>query len=446
MKAVTLTDHQQESFDKLWNFIESSADSNYYLFTGCAGSGKSTSIIQLICKFVDEAKFNRVAVTATTNKATKVVKDMLPAKYRDKVKFSTLHSILGLKHKITANGKEVFEKDPKERSKVSMFDLLIIDESSMISDEVFHELQNQNKTGIKVIFVGDPNQINPVNHEHSIPMIEESRKKYNIEITSLTEVVRQAKGNPIIEFSQDILYNFDNIELTPGQKNFVDGRGLAVLNKHQPEVVNSLLDHYFCSDEFDKNADYCKVLAWRNATVDKFNKVIRKMKYGNSAPKIVLQEKLIVDRPIKRGDAVIFSINDELNVKKIEIKTVKIGDDTYQYYECLVEGIERTDTIKILHESSQGMFSHKLKVMEEHAKAQTTSYQKSQNWIAYFEYKDHFDYVNYNYAVTCHCSQGSTYTNAFVVYSDITLNQNDEEMKRILYTAVTRPKENLFLL
>jgi hypothetical protein len=115
MNKIILTEDQQPVFDSLWKFVnEGDPDGSYMaLFSGGAGSGKSTTIMQLIEKFLAEALFNNIAVCATTNKALKVVKSMLDPEMRDKVTLCTIHSLLGLKHRVTNNGKEVFERDKK---------------------------------------------------------------------------------------------------------------------------------------------------------------------------------------------------------------------------------------------------------------------------------------------------------------------------------------------
>jgi ATP-dependent exoDNAse (exonuclease V) alpha subunit len=67
-----------------------------------------------------------------------------------------------LRPEITNDGKQIFVKDPKTPSKFAMYDLIIIDEASMIDDALFAEIMAQNIRNSKIIFVGDPEQIPPV--------------------------------------------------------------------------------------------------------------------------------------------------------------------------------------------------------------------------------------------------------------------------------------------
>jgi len=54
--------------------------------------------------------------------------------------------------------------------------------------------------------------------------------------------------------------------------------------------------------------------------------------------------------------------------------------------------------------------------------------------------------VNYGYSITVHKSQGSTYYNVFIDVHDILKNNEENELKRCVYTAFTRTSNELHLL
>jgi ATP-dependent exoDNAse (exonuclease V) alpha subunit len=68
------------------------------------------------------------------------------------------------------------------------------------------------------------------------------------------------------------------------------------------------------------------------------------------------------------------------------------------------------------------------------------------SWIKYYEFMRRYADVIYGYSITCHKSQGSTYTNAFVLEDDIDMNLNVVERNRIKYTAYTRASKKLYVL
>lgn len=442
--VIELTEEQSSVFTLLKKFAYEDSNS-YALFEGAAGVGKTTLISFLIEELLNNALFGNICCVSPTHKALKVMRNMCD-KNQDKIGFLTLHSLLGLKHKITKEGKEVFERDRNSISKLTMYDFLIIDESSMIADELFQELHDQNYKGIKVLFVGDSNQINPINHTHSIPMLEEKRKTYEISHYKLNTIVRQAANNPIIKYSQRVLNN--DFEFKSGTKEIVDNSGVVMIDTSQMDVIQGLMKHYFCTKEFDNNADFCRVIAWRNATVERFNHIVRRMKYGNKAAKIVVGEKLIVDRPIKTGDdndTVLFHTNEDLIVRDISETTKSLYGVNFKIYRTFVSGDEDQDYIDIIHERYEGMYNQMLKKFADDANSEKDIGKRISHWKKYFSFIDSFAQIKYGYCQTIHTSQGSTYENAFVFFNDIQANWKDEERKRILYTAITRPKKMLYI-
>lgn len=446
MKDFTLTTDQQNAFEKLKSFSNGESNSHLMLLEGAAGTGKTTLLSYFLKWIKDEKVFNNVGVASPTHKALKVLAEVIPSECKNFITFSTLHSMLGLKHEITKDGKEVFVRDKNVMTKFPFYDLVIVDESSMIADELFKEMQDQNYRNIKVLFVGDGNQINPVNHSESIPMNVEKRKELNIDYCRLDKIVRQAQDNPIIKYSQKVINN--SFEFSAGTKEMLEDSGVVMFSESQTKVMAQLLQYYFKSSKFDDDANYCKVIAWRNLTVDYYNKFVRNFKYGVNANKIVLDEKLIADKPIKNEeDQVLFNTNDDLVVRSLEIKDKKLFDgQSWKYYNCYVEGIDKSEDIHILHESEQNRYEAFLKKLSKAAISETDPSKKRKKWVEYFSFMENFAQVKYNYAITAHNSQGSTYENCFVVSSDINLNKRDDERKRILYTAMTRPKKMLYIV
>jgi len=53
--------------------------------------------------------------------------------------------------------------------------------------------------------------------------------------------------------------------------------------------------------------------------------------------------------------------------------------------------------------------------------------------------------VDYGYALTVHKSQGSTYNDVYIEYSNICINNKDNERLKLLYTALTRCSNNLHI-
>ncbi|MBL4860854.1 MAG: ATP-binding domain-containing protein [Acinetobacter sp.] len=67
-------------------------------------------------------------------------------------------------------------------------------------------------------------------------------------------------------------------------------------------------------------------------------------------------------------------------------------------------------------------------------------------WPLFFSYKDYYADLRHPYAMTVHCSQGSTFENQFLMLDDILKNPNTREMMQMLYVAVTRPSRCLVVM
>lgn len=178
-------------------------DPNNYCFIlkGYAGTGKTTIITKLINYLVTNNYIKSVALTAPTNKAVNVIK----SKFRDgifklaeqkirtidecgsfnekldqlnklgtRIDFFTIHKLLDYKCEYDAHGHITFRKGNK--SLIKMYDLIVIDECSMIQAQVIYDilsdLRKMNKTHIKkipkILFVGDPAQLPPVDERVSV--------------------------------------------------------------------------------------------------------------------------------------------------------------------------------------------------------------------------------------------------------------------------------------
>ena len=109
------------------------------------------------------------------------------------VKTVTLASALAIKLDETT-GNFVADEFARSRGRVPIKggDLIIIDESSMISDKLLQELRTLANSGSKIIFMGDRAQLPPVGQESDSNVFKVDNGY------ELTEKMRQAATSPII--------------------------------------------------------------------------------------------------------------------------------------------------------------------------------------------------------------------------------------------------------
>ena len=457
----TLNGDQKKSFDELKDFIYDRNDDSIYVLKGWAGTGK-TYCVSFLVKYVLDViypnkNWYKIAVTGPTNKSVRVIKKTTGIK-NPRVTFQTIHKLLGLTERITSDGQQEFVNQGDFEPQIKKTKLLIIDEVSMLNDDLFHEILRY-RSDIKIICMGDPAQIPPVGKPDCIPFMDELLEMYGIKTLELKTIMRQKGDNPIIDTSVLIRTDLENPYIETGiESNLNDrGEGIEFLNLNSSSIresFNDILSSYFNSEEFKEDPEYSKIIAWRNKTVEKMNQLVRKVIYGDESigSKILLGEKLIANNPIIEMGQILFNTNDEFTVDKFEIKTekVKVADEEggLKYYETGVTFLNDEDKkityfIDILHEDSESYFfvlANKLKKIAIEKKG------KEKSWIKYYDFIRRFADVSYAYSITAHKSQGSTYTTAFVLEDDIDVNPNVVERNRIKYTAYTRSSKKLYVL
>ena len=454
---------QRIAFERLLTYIMDKDDHRIFVLKGWAGTGKTFCISLLVNYILDEVYPNKdwykIAVTGPTNKSVRVIKQA-SGLYSPRLSFQTIHKLLGLKERITMDGRQEFVADHETGFKpaINSTKLLIIDEVSMLNDDLFEKvIERRDKT--KIICMGDPAQIPPVGRPDCIPFMDELLEQYGIKTLQLNTIMRQKLDNPIISSSVLIRENVGRpVSLVPLENKVnAKGEGIEFININNVEVRRSFSDilaRYFKTEEFEKNSEYCKVIAWRNKTVATMNGIVRKVIYGEDAltSKILVGEKLIANNPIIWQSDILFNTNDEFTVHEYKIKNSKVSIDhelvNLKYYETEVyylddNGERCKEVIDILHESSQSDFQKAANFLKAEALAKKG---KDKSWIQYYDFLRTFADVSYGYSITAHKSQGSTYTVTFLSEDDIDLNLDVVERNRIKYTAYTRASKKLYVI
>lgn len=466
---TSLNSDQKTAFDDLRDFICDKGDDSVYVLKGWAGTGK-TYCVSVLVRYVLEVihpthNWYRIAVTGPTNKSVRVIKKTSGLR-NPRVTFQTIHKLLGLTERITKDGQQEFVNQGEFQPKIKTVKLLVIDEVSMLNDDLFQQILKY-RDKIKIICMGDPAQIPPVGRPDCIPFREELASGYRIKTLNLKQIMRQKKDNAIIESSVAIRSDLGRSKnpVEPVSKINAKGEGIEFLNLNCSETRREFSDRlakYFRTDDFKKDSEYAKVIAWRNKTVATMNDVIRRVIYGDEAlgSKILVGEKLIANNPIIQGETILLNTNEEFTVDSFTIKNhdlrYQISDHpdadplaiTLKYYDTIVSYLDDEDeiirvNIQILHEDSEDEFKKlanifKLRAIEKKG--------KDKSWIIYYNFLRKYADVNYGYCITCHKAQGSTYNTTFVLEDDIDANLDVVERNRIKYTAYTRASRKVYVL
>lgn len=265
---------QLEAIESIKQFLDKSSKEKTLLFQGSAGTGK-TSVINHIFN-LSKYKEWRICLAATTNKAVAVMQQMNSSK-RDTLEFSTLHKLLKTKRVIDVNGdaqfvvnqNAIFGKKTKksgnpETKNINSYNVIVIDEASMISSSLFNSLMEViHKVKGKIIFTGDRMQLNPVNEDES----DVFKLSNSIELTT----IHRAK-NGILGISNHIRESVEKRDKIKIKKWCDDN---VILIKNRDEWFNKFL-------EMNESNLEPIVLAYTNQCCNEINSKIRKMVFKDT--------------------------------------------------------------------------------------------------------------------------------------------------------------------
>lgn len=152
---------------------------------GYAGCGKTT----LLSCFIEDHPYIRFACATYTGKAANVLAQKLQH-LSSEVKVSTLHSLLYYPSVASKEDDKVtYQKKPKGSIEA---DILVVDEASMVNDEIFKDLKAHD---IPILAIGDHGQLGPIEGD-SVLMADP--------ILRLEKIHRQAEHSPILRLSRHL--------------------------------------------------------------------------------------------------------------------------------------------------------------------------------------------------------------------------------------------------
>jgi ATP-dependent exoDNAse (exonuclease V) alpha subunit len=421
--AIALTAEQRAALEALNAFVHSSE--KLYLLTGYAGTGKTTLLQIFINGLRAQGDERKIVLSAFSNKATKVLASMASQWSLD-VDAMTCCTLLGLRPVINEDtGNQEFQPDRKQGSQVDRYHLVIVDECSMVNEELWKLLVNavSNLYGrTQLLFVGDPAQLPPVNEPESACFRE------ILQTSALTEVVRY--GGAIGVIAEDVRRHLDRDRLPRFRTdtNVERTEGCFVLPR---PIWETLMLKAFTSEAYQMNPDQVRALAYTNRRVAHLNHMIRRAIYGPTALRFVPGERLIAINPCLDDDAIILPTSAEG-----EVLEARRGRDGEWPIWILSVQTEEGDvrTLRVLHESGASEMQLKLETLA-----------REKRWMEFWDLKQHFHAVDYAYSLTIHKSQGSTFQDVFVDVPSMWANRNVIERNQLCYVAITRAAKRLFV-
>jgi AAA domain/UvrD-like helicase C-terminal domain len=437
----------------------------YAMLDGPGGCGK-TYLVSKLLRSVKKLRGFSVGVLAPTHKASNVIRLAMKG-----TTVMTIAKFLG--YTVSINPETGNEEESYIGISKPAPDLLIIDECSMVSSKQVSLLK---KSKIPIIFIGDICQINPVNEACSDVFKFDFEKKITL---VKNERVTNQKVREIINYTRQ-----KTLEKKIPSFNETD----STLHFTQKAIGSFRLGHE------------AVVLAHKNATVKRYNDIIRSALYahGSSLEKYYSGETLVSSKYFKI-ESTRFYTSDKVLIETCERRQVRVKNpictcdgifkkllrdsDLDSSEKCKLDIIDTSDEDTGRIPRCQGcgcppstnkyseieMYvltvykaadpTNKVNIYDpvndtEHKRLESVllkyrdacKHRKdSVYWKHYYSLRDRaICKLIYCYAMTIHKSQGSGFDNVFFDLSDLVMHRQDEYL-RLIYTAVSRTKERLVI-
>lgn len=444
--------------------VDLASSGKSFCLIGPAGSGKTTTLMEVVTAVLQEAR-GTVLLVSFTNRAVanirKAVEPIGAAKY-----CSTIHSAL----EYAPTYKEYFDNqgrvkrtrifEPRRNAENPLRDvtLVVVDEASMVPYADLYRKLKEACPNATFIFVGDLNQIKPVFGDAVL-----GHKLNSVPVVELTEIYRQAMDSPIVGFQHKFtlagkvptnseLQKYTEqgaLKFVPMRRDRSDGESIAF------RIFDSYFIPLILSGEYRPDQDVILIPQNEGLGQKTFNLLI--------AQYLGRQRNAVVHEIRGRIKIYYYAIGDLVQYAKRDAEIISIEPNPRYFGACCKPASTTLDRWgndhngedfnfddlfsgvlmpnyhaappqlgDILEGDESSASSHIIKVRYLEDSSQDTIKSTSE-----------LETLQYNYAMTVHRSQGSEWRKVWLIFHQI---HNKMLTRELLYTGMTRAKEALTVL
>uniref|UniRef100_UPI00358DBA73 exodeoxyribonuclease V subunit alpha n=1 Tax=Borreliella garinii TaxID=29519 RepID=UPI00358DBA73 len=362
--------------------VRKALKSNFFLLSGGPGTGKTTTInyiLKAINQTLNNKKKRLVAITAPTGKASLRLQTSIDYSFKNlEIECNTIQKLLGIKF---INKKNLYDEENQLN-----FDVIIIDEASMVDAYTFLKLLKATPITTKLIIVGDKNQLPSVN-----------------------------EGNVYSSLLGIKKINNDNVEDL--KENFRSNKEINLLSKAIYKEDSTLICKYINNNENIKLKEIEKINLKKDL-IEYINNLYRKIPTFNL--KLLKESKIETILETLLENIILSS----KNFGKFGTKTLNeiIKNYLKKIYGNLIGQIIMMGIIFNENSKFYALFQRKNEKYKKINLDLLTNYE-------------------FSFATTIHKSQGSEYKHIKVI-----LENNPFLTKELMYTAITRAKDSLEII
>ncbi|WP_340076908.1 ATP-dependent DNA helicase [Leptobacterium sp. I13] len=449
----TPTLKQDIVLQQLSDFIFEANHNQLFLLKGYAGTGKTTIVSTLVTNLWRATL--RFVLLAPTGRAAKVI-----TSYSGQGAL-TIHKSIYFPRKQKSGGVS-FVLQPNKHRKT----LFIVDEASMISDMqgdsklfengsllddlIYYVYSGHN---CKLILIGDTAQLPPVNLSIS-PALNAGTLSlnYNKEVVQmeLDEVVRQEQDSGILLNATNLREQIEQ-KITQSFQFQLNGFTdiIRLVDGHE---IQEAIDTAYRENGKEETV----IIVRSNKRANQYNQQIRSRILFLENELAVGDYMMVVKNNyfwlkatseagfIANGDIIeileIFAIKELYGFKFAEVKIRMVDYPNQKPFETvLLLDTIHSETPALSYEESNKLYQE---VMKDYAE-ETSKYRK----FLKVKNNKHFNalQVKFSYTITCHKSQGGQWETVFIEQPYLP-NGIDVDYLRWLYTAITRAKNQLYLI
>lgn len=376
--------------------IKSCFEENISIITGGPGTGKTT-IINTISKIYLDNGYN-ISLCAPTGRAAKRIEETTG------IEAKTIHRMLGY---IPSSYDDIGHFEYNEDNPLDT-DVIIIDETSMVDVVLFEKLLRGMKDNTRLVIVGDVDQLPSVGAGNVLRDLINSKK---IKYTKLVDIFRQSESSNIIVNAHKINNGQEPIL---NEKNsdffFLKTETPAITRNVVVDLISKRLPNAYGYD-FSKDIQILTQSRKGICGVFELNRLLQDI----LNPKTETTDELLVGNKL-------FRVNDKVMQTKNNYNLSFFDSDGEENF-----GVYNGDMGHIIFIDKS---SKKLTV------------EMDDNRVIDYTLED-LDNLELAYAITIHKSQGSEFKSVIIPMFD---GYRLLQTRNLLYTAITRAKENIVLV